>query len=109
MEILRSLLFKKEYILIYPKKKSFIKEVALPYLTFQSKPHCGQCDIWLGGELEKGVAFIYVFVTILSKPIFFMFSGLLVFLFMKLLYYTAYFFNSKLAPIFAPLFFCVFL
>ena len=46
-----------------------IKEVTLPSLTFQSKPHCGQYDIWLGGELAKEVAFIYVFVTILSKPI----------------------------------------
>ena len=47
----------------------FIKEVALPSLNFQSKPHCRQCDIWLGGELAKEVAFIYVFVTILNKPI----------------------------------------
>ena len=36
----------------------FIKEVALPSLTFQSEPHCGQCDIWLGGELAKEVASI---------------------------------------------------
>ena len=48
----------------------FIKEVALPSLTFQTEPHCGQCDIWLGGELAKEVVFIYVFVTILSKTIF---------------------------------------
>ena len=41
-----------------------IKEVALPSLTFQSKPHCKQCDIWLGGELAKEGAFIYVFVII---------------------------------------------
>ena len=47
----------------------FIKEVTLPSLTFKSKPHYGQCDIWLGGELAKEVAFIYVFVTILSKHI----------------------------------------
>ena len=46
-----------------------VKKVALPALTFQSEPHCGQCYIWLGGELAKEVAFIYVFVTILSKPI----------------------------------------
>ena len=56
-----------------PKRVHFIKEVTLPSLTFQSKPHCGQCDIWLGGggggELAKEVAFIYVFVTILIKPI----------------------------------------
>ena len=56
----------------YPiqKRAHIIKEVALPSLTFQSKPHCGQCDIWLGGELAKEVTFIYVFVIILSKPIF---------------------------------------
>ena len=55
----------------YPiqKRVHLIKEVALPSLTFQSKPHCGQCDIWLGGELAKEVAFIYDFVTILSNPI----------------------------------------
>ena len=47
----------------------FIKEVALHSLTFKSKLHCGQCDILLGGELAKEVAFIYVFVTILNKPI----------------------------------------
>ena len=46
-----------------------IKEVALPSLIFQSKPHCGQCNIWLGGELAKEVAFILCFVSILSKPI----------------------------------------
>ena len=51
------------------RRVHFIKEVALPSLTFQSEPHCGQCDIWLGGELAKEVAFIYVFVTILSKHI----------------------------------------
>ena len=46
-----------------------IKEVALPSLNFQSESHCEQCDIWLGGELAKKVAFIYVFVTILIKTI----------------------------------------
>ena len=46
-----------------------MKEVALPSLTFQSEPHCGQCDILLGGELAKEVTFIYVVVTILSNPI----------------------------------------
>ena len=51
------------------KRVHFIKAIVLPFLTFQSKPHCGQCDIWLGGELAKEVAFIYVFVIILSKPI----------------------------------------
>ena len=76
------------------RRVHFIKEVTLPSLTFQSKPHCGQCEIWLGGELAKEVAFIYVFVTILSKPILYV-SDLLVFLFVKLLYYVAYFFNSN--------------
>ena len=51
------------------KQAHIIKEVELASLTFQSKPHCGQCDIWLGRELAKEVAFIYVFVFILSKPI----------------------------------------
>ena len=46
----------------------FIKEVTLPSLKFQSKPHCRQCDIWLGGELAKEVAFILCFVSTLSKP-----------------------------------------
>ena len=40
-----------------------IKEVTLPSLTFQSKPHCGQCDIWLGGELEKEVA-LFMFLLL---------------------------------------------
>ena len=51
------------------KRVHFIKELGLPSLTFQSELHCGQCDIWLGGELVKEVAFIYDCVTILSKPI----------------------------------------
>ena len=76
------------------KRVHLIKEVAPPSLTFQSEPHCGQCDIWFGGELAKEVPFIYVFVTILSKPIFVMFSGFLIFLFVKLLYYIAYFFKN---------------
>ena len=49
------------------KRAHIIKEVTLPSLTFQSKTHCGQCDIWLGGKLAKKVAFIFVFI--LSKPI----------------------------------------
>ena len=52
-----------------PKRVHFIKEVTLPSLTFQSEAHCGQCDIWLGKKLAKEVAFIYVFVFILSKSI----------------------------------------
>ena len=49
------------------KRAHIIKEVALPFLSFQSEPHCEQCDIWLGGKLAKEVAFIFVFI--LSKPI----------------------------------------
>ena len=37
-----------------------IKEVSLPSLTFQSDPHCGQCDIWLGKELANEVAFTFM-------------------------------------------------
>ena len=36
----------------------FIKEVALPSLTFQSTPHCGQWPSWLGGELVREVIFL---------------------------------------------------
>ena len=50
------------------KRAHIIKEVILPSLTFQSKTHCGQCDIWFGGKLAKEVAFIFVFI--LSKLIF---------------------------------------
>ena len=42
----------------------FIKEVSLPSLTFQSEPHCGECDIWLGEELEKEVAFIFMLLLL---------------------------------------------
>ena len=44
------------------KRAHTIKEITLPSLTFQSKTHCGQCDIWLGGKLAKEVAFIFVFI-----------------------------------------------
>ena len=60
----------------YPIQKwvHIIKEVSVPSLNFQSKPHCGQCDIWLGGGGGGGVKegsgfYIYALVTILSKPI----------------------------------------
>ena len=55
----------------YPiqKRVHLIREVALPSPNFQSKHHCGQWDIWLGGKLAKEVAFILCFVSILSKPI----------------------------------------
>ena len=44
------------------KRAHIIKEVALPSLTFQSEPHCGQCDIWLGGKLAKEVTFMFLFL-----------------------------------------------
>ena len=40
------------------------EEVSLPYLTFQSEPHCGQCDIWLGGELAREVAFTFMLLLL---------------------------------------------
>ena len=44
------------------------KEVALPLLTFQFGPHCGQCDICLGGELAKEVTFtLLISLVLLSK------------------------------------------
>ena len=81
------------------QRAHLIKEVALPSLTFQSKRHCGQYDIWLGGELAKEVVFINVFVINFEQALFGMFNGLLVFLFVKLLYYTTYF-VQKLQPFF---------
>ena len=78
----------------------FIKEVALPSLTFQSKPHCGQCDIWLEGELAKEVVFIHVFVITFEQAHFGMFSGLLVFFFFCEASILYNFFCSKIAPIF---------
>ena len=56
-----------------------IEEVALPSLTVQSEPHCGQCDIWLrGARVSEGSGFyIHVFVPILSKAHFMMSKGLL--------------------------------
>ena len=54
-----------------------------------------------GGRVSERSGFCtYIFVTILSKPIFFMFNGLLVSLFMKLLYTF-----SKIGPILHPFFF----
>ena len=41
-----------------------IKEVSLPFLTFQFEPHCGQCDIWLGEELAKEVAFTFMLLLL---------------------------------------------
>ena len=48
------------------------EEVALPSLTFQFEPHCGQCDIWLGGvELAKEVAFTFLFCCYFEQVFFF--------------------------------------
>ena len=58
-----------------------IKEVSLPSLTFQSEPHCGQYDIWLGGELAKEVAFTYMFLNYFEQAHFVMYSGLLFIIF----------------------------
>ena len=41
-----------------------IKEVSLSSLTFQSEPHCEQCDIWLGGELAKEVALKFMLLLL---------------------------------------------
>ena len=48
----------------YPiqKRAHLIKEVALPSLTFQSKPHCGHETFGLGGELAKEVDFTFMFL-----------------------------------------------
>ena len=62
------------------------EEVTLPSLTFQSTPHSGQCDLWLGGgggggggELEKEVIFIIlVFCFSLLNCLFVHFEKVLV-------------------------------
>ena len=69
------------------KRAHIIKEVELTSLTFQSEPHCGHETFGLGGKLAKEMAFIFFFFF--EQAHFFMFSGSLVFLFMKLLYFTA--------------------
>ena len=51
----------------------------------------------------KEVAFAFIFLLLFCGSHFVMFSGLLIFLFVKLLYYTTYF-VQKLHPFF---FFCV--
>ena len=58
-----------------------IEEVALLSLTFQSEPHCEQCDIWSGGELAKEVAFTFMFLYYYEQAHFVMSSGLLFILF----------------------------
>ena len=52
-----------------------------------------------GGELAKEVAFAFIFLLLFCGSHFVMFSGLLIFLFVKLLYYTTYF-VQKLHPFF---------
>ena len=47
----------------------------------------------LGGELEKEVAFVFMFCYYFEQAYFMMFSGLLGSLSIKLLYHTAYFFK----------------
>ena len=52
------------------QRSHLIKEVTLLSLTFQSEPHFGHRDVWVGGRVSEGSGFcIYVFVTILSKPL----------------------------------------
>ena len=48
----------------------------------------------LGGELSKEVAFVFILLYYFVKAHFVMFSGLLGPLSIKLLYYTAYFFQN---------------
>ena len=51
------------------KRVHLTKKVSLPSLTFQSEPHCRQCDIWLGGELAKEVAFTFMLLLLfLASP-----------------------------------------
>ena len=69
-------------------------EVTLPYLIFHSEPHFGHRDAWVGGgELVKEVDFVFMFCYYFEQAHFVMFSGLLGPLSIKLLYYTAYFFQ----------------
>ena len=95
----------------YPiqKRAHLIKDVSLPSLTFQSEPHCGQRDIWWGGggggggEVSEGSDMYLGFCFYFEQAHFVMFSGLLVVLFVKLLYCTTYFFQNWTH--FAPFFF----
>ena len=75
-------------------------EVTLPYLIFHFEPHFGHRDAWVGeGELVKEVilhlcfAFTFMSCYFYVQAHFVMFSGLLGPLFIKLLYFTAYFFK----------------
>ena len=54
------------------KRSHIIKEVTLPSLMFQSEPYFGHRDVWVGGRVSEGSGCcIYSFVTILSKPFFY--------------------------------------
>ena len=61
---------------------------------------------WLGGELAKEVAFVFILLYHFEQAHFVMFSGLLGPLSIKLLYNTTYFF-SKYGPILQSIFFFV--
>ena len=69
----------------------FIKEVVLPSLTSD--------DVTFGwggggGEVSEGSGIYLCFCYYFEQAHFVMFSVLLVFLFVKLLYYTTYFFKN---------------
>ena len=62
-----------------------IEEVAVPSLIFQSEPHCGQCDIWLGGRVSGGIDFYtFYFAFLLSKAHFVCLGACCLFHFEKL-------------------------
>ena len=67
-----------------------IEEVALLSLTFQSEPHCGQCNIWLGGgggRVSEGSDFYtFYFAVLLSKAHFICLVACYLFHFEKLLF-----------------------
>ena len=62
-----------------------IKEVTLPSKNFQSEPHFGHRDVWVGGELAKEVTFVFILLYHFKQAHFVMFSGLLGPLSIKLL------------------------
>ena len=46
-----------------------MKEVTLPSLIFQSEPHFGHRDVWVGGRVIEGSGFcIYSFVLFCASP-----------------------------------------
>ena len=64
-----------------------IKEVTLSSLTFQSEPHCGQCDIWLGGRVsEESDFYTFYFGVLLSKDHFICLGACCLFCFENLLF-----------------------